>query len=301
MEKINTNGQIIGGAAETTSIIITKNGAIFHFATPTSAFFEFRDMELTNELCYREVLNYLKKYATNGIDLIVNGENIGYIKYSTFMPMGLGVGIDICLIDGENTEVHSSPSGMKKWCENARNNMAADLKDYIEGLIDDAEWEQIMDESEFIGNETALLESAIDDANSDITKTIDETKDIIDDIVDVDWWELDEEALKNQIAENCSHISFALNELAQARENFLKRISDYTGCDFGFGDAYSDEPVVDIYPYYAEISDFDCTQAFEDILAYLFDTPSQKYGENSGTCETLLSLRDTLFHYLMVA
>lgn len=283
MEKINANGQIIGGAAELKNLIL---GARAKSSVWYSINFNYSHYSIS--LANGDGCWSLNVYDDDVKEVIPENPNILRFLWGTYQSKKI------------NPEYYGFYLG-RKWCGSLVDRAVEAIINIIGKYEADLEWEKLMDESEYIENEKAILESEIDDANSDITDAIEKTKDIIDDIVDVDWWELDDDGIKNEITENCSHIAFALNELAQARENFLTRLSDYTGCDFCFGDAYSDEPVVDIYPYYSEISDFDCTQAFDDILAYLFDAPAKKYGENSGTCENLLSLRDTLFHYLMVA
>lgn len=276
MNEIIFNGQIAGGSAELLNVETISEGLKKYVINYSEFFAELIKVKTNITLTFKN-LNYT---------IIIKKDELS----REYVVMAW---------DYELRDIFEKKLGFKTMSGYNVNLAIAALAEAVLACGQDTK--DYIDCGYFMGNAMALLESNIDDNVDTISDLIDETKDIIDDIVDVDWWELDENGIKQQITENCDLIADQLRGIAQARENFIKDLSDYYECDFGFGDAYSDEPVVDIYPYYSEISDFDCTQAFEDILNYLFDTPSEKYNENRDTCETLLSLRDTMFHYLMVA
>ena len=162
--------------------------------------------------------------------------------------------------------------------------------------LDDAEWMAIVEESEFLGEGMAKMESVIEDSEKTIKDTIDGIKYLFDDMEDVDWWEIDEDGIKERIADECRLIADKLNEIGQARDNFINDACDYTGCDYGLGDAYCDIPAVDLPGYYGELDSFDATEAFGFILDYLFDDAAA-----DGKLDGVLDFKDTLFHYLVAA
>ena len=174
-----------------------------------------------------------------------------------------------------------------RWCNATIENAIA----LIIGSIDDYEWKKLGAENEFIGNEMNALENTIDENVEKAKTAMDDAKQLIDGMNDVDWWDRDDDALKNEIAGYCRTIAESLTAIAQARADFLKKCSDFTGCDFVLGDAYSDCPVIAFNHYYDELDQFDCTLAFEQILDDIFENGSDE----------MLDLRDTLYHYLMVA
>ncbi len=158
-------------------------------------------------------------------------------------------------------------------------------------IENDAEWEKLLAENEFIGNEMFALENTIDENVEKAKAAMDDAKQLIGGMNDVDWRGRDDDELKKSITNYCGDIAEALIGIAQASQNFLKNCSDFTGCDFTLGDAYSDCPVIAFNNYYDELDQFDCTLAFEQILDDIFENGSDE----------MLDLRDTLYHYLMVA
>lgn len=266
MEKINFKGQIIGGAAETLNVETISEGLNNNVIRYGNFFAEFIKVKTNITLTYKN-LDYT---------IIIKKDELSreYV---------------VLAWDYELRDIFEKKLGFKTMSGYNVNLAMAALAEAVLACAEDAT--VYVEGGYFMGNAMAVLESNIDEGVDAVCELIDETKDIIDGIAEQDWWELDEDGIKQQISENCDLIADELRGIAQARENFIKDLSDYYECDFVFGDAYSDEPVVDIYPYYSEISDFDCTQAFEDILDYIFEKGDEK----------MLSLRDTLFHYLMVA
>lgn len=112
-----------------------------------------------NDLSFRLVVETIKENASNGVDVIVGGKMVGYLTYTASFRGG-NCGLLLHTDDGDLVETLLADK--KRWCENARNFMAAELCDYICGLIS--------------GPDPDVVDLAMDvwgDENPDAAETID--------------------------------------------------------------------------------------------------------------------------------
>lgn len=278
MYDFKMNGQIIGGAAETSLNAETISEGLENHSIEYADFFG----------------EFIKAKTSININCIKGEKTFNYT---------IGIRKDelsgeyvITAWDCDFRDIYVKNLGFKVM---SGGNVARAMRAVAEAVVACADdFQDYIDAGYYIGDRMLYLESTIEENTSYIDDAIDEVKDTIDGLAEQDWWDLDMDGIKENISEACSMIADCLNEIGRAGKTFIDDLSDFYECDFGFGDAYSDIPEIDLQGYYSDIEYFNATDAFEGILGYLFETPAEKYAENPDKYEELLSLRDTLFHYL---
>ena len=167
--------------------------------------------------------------ASNGIDLIVDGEFIGYFKWSNNFENGY---VGWKLFTDNGGKIAEDICGMKRYCENAVNIIAASMYDYInENYIDpvdadDSDENDIMEETDDMyqyaseaAEEIETLADSVDDAYSEI---IEEMK---HDEPDIDY-----------AMERVDDMYCRLKDIENELRWCLHRCDERTGCDIGWDD-----------------------------------------------------------------
>lgn len=262
-------------------IIIKQNSVVFNYETKESSFFECENRELENEFDYRFVIDYLKNYGANGIDIIIGVNEIGYIKYTTHTPFDCGCGFDIVKYTDdahEKVEIFACGCCVKRYCEKARNIMAAELRDIVKELQDSTDW--VIDFA-FV-EEAAMgeLNNAIETAEN----TIKSAEEKID-------REIKCGSIDGDIIGNAAQDVFdTLVSVKVAVHDFLKKMSDYTNCDFIMEDAYGELFFETDKMYFDLLDDIDVEGEFMNWLMSVLKTCTD------GEC-----MANTLYHYIAVA
>lgn len=274
MEKSDSNGQIIGGATDFYEIINEMDRALATYCGTTNS-------KKGMLLIYGSSLN-----STVRVEMYANYSNRknrdGRYNLIDFV---------IRLIDDENVIVETNT------VTDAMELIAENINDERADKIDD-EWAEILQEAEFISEHQMEMENTIEESEKAIKESIERVERTLDHIEDVDWWELDEDGIKDEIAGECRLISEKMNEISEARDKFVNDVSDYTGCCYGLGDAYCDIPGIDFPGYYCELDEFDAAEAFQDVLDDLFKRYEK---EEADRMSGALDFKDTLYHYLIAA
>ena len=114
--------------------INVENGTItFYHRVHTEHGTEWLSFRADNDLAFREVVKIMHN-AANGIDLFVDDVFIGYFKWSHNFENGYA-GWKLFTDNGD--KIAEDSCGMKRYCENAVNIIAASMYDYIkENYID---------------------------------------------------------------------------------------------------------------------------------------------------------------------
>ena len=131
--------------------INVENGTItFYHRVRTEHGTELLSFRADCDIAFREVVKIMHN-AANGIDLFVDGEFIGYFKWSNNFENGYA-GWKLFTYNGD--KIAEDSCGMKRYCENAIYTVAALMYEYInENYIDpvdadDSDENDIMEETD---------------------------------------------------------------------------------------------------------------------------------------------------------
>ena len=259
-------------------VIIKKESVVFNYETEESSFFQCENRELNSELDYRFVIDYLKNHGENGIDIIIGAEEIGYIKYTTTTRNGCGLVI-VKYTNDEKTECSHVGTGVKRYCEKARNIMAADLRDMVKDAQENTDWDM-----DFFWYEN--------DAMCELNDTIDTISNGIRDIEnkiekEVEYGTWTDSVLIGGYAQNVFDLLIAVKI---AVHEFLQKMSDYTDCNFKMADAYGALVLETGHMGFTIDESMDIEGEFYHWLHDIFKN-----------CENGTDMADTLYHYIAVA
>ena len=139
MTNFNKNAEMANGMFDAAQLknetINAENGTItFYHRVYTERGTEWLSFRADNDLAFREVVKIMHHNLNMGVDLFVDGVFFGYFKWSNNFADRY-VGWNLFTEDGTKVAIHDC--GMKRYCENAVNIIAASMYDYIkENFID---------------------------------------------------------------------------------------------------------------------------------------------------------------------
>ena len=139
MTTFNKNAEMANGMFDAAQLknetIIISNGTItFYHQVYTEHGMEWLSFRADNDLAFREVVKIMHHNLSMGVDLVVDGEFIGYFCWTNnFADRYVGWR----LWADKGGKIAEDSCGMKRYCENAVNIIAASMYDYIkENYID---------------------------------------------------------------------------------------------------------------------------------------------------------------------
>ena len=255
-------------------VIIKKEKVVFNYETKESSFLECENRELNSELDYRFVIDYLKNHGENGIDIIIGATEIGYIKYATHTPLDCGCGF---LFVNKKMEWDYCGCGVKKYCEKARNIMAADLRDMVKDTQENIDWD--MDFFWYENDAMCELNDRIETISNGI-------RDIENKIErEVEYGE--NSFIMGGLAQNVFDI---LIMLKVAVYEFKQKMSEYTDCNFMIADAYGALVLETGHMGFTIDESMDIEGEFYHWLHDMFKR-----------CENGTNMADTIYHDIAVA
>lgn len=140
MINFNNNAEMENGMFNAAQLknetINVENGTItfYHYRVFNGGEMGWHSFKADSELAFREVVKIMHHNLKTGIDLVVDGKFIGYFVWSNNFENGY-VGWKLFTDNGD--KIAEDSYGMKRYCENAVNIMAAYMYDYIkENYID---------------------------------------------------------------------------------------------------------------------------------------------------------------------
>ena len=280
--KTTTNGKNLGLATERTAIVIDKKNVYFNIV-------EFdgsnHTIELDNEMSYRMVIDYLKDHYN--VWIIWDGTKLSEVRFMGMMYFKnhcVGLHIDF---DDESLGTDRLESNSKRFCESARNLLAAELREYIEDSIKEY-WED---------EENVMMEVA--KMGGEWLTTKEEAEKELDDI----FWEAkgkitaaiedkDFESYKDGIAEGIRKLYEGLEAFYKSGRELLDVTGEWTGCNMVPGDFFGDEE--SIATFKNGMMDLDIFDG-PDLNTYFWWTLRDMF---ENTDEEYHNLKDTLYHYL---
>ena len=280
METINTNGQIIGGAAEIVNLINDVRAKSFgeRKYSINVKYGHYSILVANSDSCW-----VLRVYDENVQEVIPEDPNIWKFLWGKTQSKDI-TGRDYGFYLG------------RKWCGSLVERAAEEAIRIINEYEDDLELEEANTLNDYANELTAAVEenmTAIDDHIDSARELIKKT---LNDGDPVD---------SEEISMNARRIKECLDLIKDAADYFIARASRLTGCDFCFEDFFNGDDLIFDFanaPVGFDLQDFCLDDVFEDILNYIFLAPSEDFDEyDAGSCTELLDLRDTLYHYLIAA
>ena len=247
MTSFNKNAEMENGMFNAAQLknetINVENGIITFYHQHGTEWLSFR---ADNDIAFREVVKIMHN-ALNGIDLFVDGEFIGYFKWSNNFENRYA-GWKLFTDNGD--KIAEDSCGMKRYCENAKNTVAASMYEYIKENyidpvdVDDSDENDIMEETDDMyqyaseaAEEIEILANSVDKDYSEI-------------IAEMKHDEPDIEYAMERVDDMYRRIKDIKNEL----EWCLQRCDERTGCDIGWDDFCTADYFASIEIY----GDFDC-------------------------------------------
>lgn len=151
----------------------------------------------------------------------------------------------------------------------------------------DLEWENINAYSEFLGEQQAKFEEAIE-ADEEYIKECEEHIAIY--VENAGTEDLEMEQALGCIDEEIRDAWWAMENIIEARNRFIDNMSKFTSCSWGLGDCYADTPVISTEKIYFEVDEFDLNEVFDEWLNNVLPY-EEKY----------IDLKSTLYHYFACA
>lgn len=160
MSNVKNNAEMENGMFNAAQLknetIIVNNGTItfYHYRVFNGGEMGWHSFKADSELAFREVVKIMHHNLKTGIDLVVDGKFIGYFVWSNNFENGY-VGWKLFTDNGD--KIAEDSYGMKRYCENAVNIMAAYMYDYIkENYIDPVDAADIAEYCRYYGYDFAL-------------------------------------------------------------------------------------------------------------------------------------------------
>lgn len=253
MTSFNKNAEMENGMFNAAQLknetIIVNNGTItfYHYRVFNGGEMGWHSFRADSELAFREVVKIMHHNLKMGIDLVVDGKFIGYFVWSNNFENRY-VGWKLFTDNGD--KIAEDSYGMKRYCENAVNIMAAYMYDYIkENYIDPVDADD-SDENDIM-EETDDMYQYASEAAEEIEGLADSVNDAYSDIIaEMKNDEPDIEYAMGRVDDMYRRLMDIENELKWC----LHRCDERTGCDIGWDDFCTADYFAPIKIY----GDWDC-------------------------------------------
>lgn len=132
MSNVKNNAEMVNGmfnaAFRHHNTIVIENGTItFYYTTFETLYSKWYSFTANNDIDFREIVKYLRE--PGGIDLIVDGTLVGYFEWSNNFAYGYA-GWKL-YATGSGPKIAEDKCNKKRYCEGARNLVAASMYEYI--------------------------------------------------------------------------------------------------------------------------------------------------------------------------
>lgn len=234
MTNFNKNAEMENGMFDAAQLknetIIVNNGTItFYHRVFTECKTEWHSFRADNDLAFREIVKIMHHNFSMGVDLFVDGVFIGYFFWTNnFADRYVGWR----LFTDNGDKIADDSCGMKRYCENAVNIIAASMYDYIkENYIDPVDADD-SDENDIM-EETDDMYQYASEAAEEIENLVDSVDDAYSDIIaEMKHDEPDIEYAMERVDDMYRRLEDIENELRWC----LHRCDERTGCNIGWDD-----------------------------------------------------------------